>query len=342
MYRTTLILLDHIRSPLKLVGEGFDDERRGLERRALADPGNLLAKKRFQVSMQRGTPKPDNEHHWRWNGKGWYTRPDWNDGRCPPNSEPTSHNSCLPQKGHKDYHPDDHAQYLKSSSVTYEPSLKSSDFPANRYYFHTFPSGTYSDPGQDGDIFKHSRRYHSKSADSVDWDHEDGPQLRRKDFDDDDVEDSYYDLPPEFQNWSHPLPSDPAHLPDMTVGPELPWPENQHDNVSSYTDAKGLARDKEKLRQHYLSKGYHGSYIDQSMKRQRGRYQNNYQRAVYDSDPVSQKIRQRIPRGPERTQALRRFQKSQRKKLRLKPWSKIRPGMEKSPRPLIWINPSST
>ena len=69
------------------------------------------------------------------------------------------------------------------------------------------------------------------------------------------------------------------------------------------------------------------------MKRQRGRYQNNYQRAVYDSDPVSQKIRQRIPRGPERTQALRRFQKSQRKKLRLKPWSKIRSGMEKFPRP---------
>jgi len=320
MYRTTLILLDHIRSPLKLLRESFDRERRGLERSRQADPDDPMAQKRHQMSMMRTTAKPDDDHHWRWNGKGWYTRPDWNNGRCPPNSEPTDHNSCLPQKGHKDYNPVDHDQYHKSSSVTYQPS--------NSNYIHTYKN---NDSDRVLSVFKkHGRRNHSKQADRVDWEHKDGPQLRSHDqtihWDDEDEPEPELTL-------QRQLPSDPVHLPDMTVAPPLPWPENQHDNVFSYSDAKGLARDKEKLRQHYLRKGYHGSYIDQSMKRQRGKFQNNYQRTVYDSDPVSQKIRQRIPRGPERTQALRRFQKSQRKKLRLKPWSKIRSGMEKFPRP---------
>ena len=237
MYRTTLILLDHIRSPLKLLREGFDYERRGLERSRQADPQDPMAQKRHQMSMMRTTAKPDDDHHWRWNGKGWYTRPDWNNGRCPPNSEPTDHNSCLPQKGHKDYNPVDHDQYHKSSSVTYEPSLKSSDFPANRYYFHTFPSGTYSDPGQDGDIFKHSRRYHSKSADSVDWGHEDGPQVSWG---------ADIQLPQR-----RPLPSDPAHLSRIgSSGQALPD-----------TDTNT------KLRQHYVKQGFNADYVNRNLSR---------------------------------------------------------------------------
>jgi hypothetical protein len=241
MYRTTLILLDHIRSPLKLLGEGFDYERRGLERSRQADPQDPMAQKRHQMSMMRTTAKPDDEHHWRWNGKGWYTRPDWNNGRCPPNSEPTDHNSCLPMKGHRDYNPLDHAQYKKALEIT-----------SNQYggYSHRLHTG----PGPDD--FTSFRRHHNRpnhsidsgSADSVDWDHKDGSQISWD-----------ADLSMRRLGFARgrPLPSDPAHLPFMN-------PVRSRSKV--LPDTKG------ELRKHYVKQGFDTDYVNQNIGIRSGSY----------------------------------------------------------------------
>jgi hypothetical protein len=231
MHRTTLILLDHIRSPLKLLREGFDYERRGLERSRRVDPDDPHAANRLRQMRVRAGEKPDEDHHWRWNGKGWYTRPDWNDGRCPPNSEPTDHNSCLPQKGHRDYHPDDHDQYIKTSNI-----LK---HPAAHRYSHRLHTG----PGPDDFTYfvrGHNRPYHSRdlgSADSVDWGHEDGPQVSWG---------ADIQLPQR-----RPLPSDPAHLSRIgSSGQALPD-----------TDTNT------KLRQHYVKQGFNADYVNRNLSR---------------------------------------------------------------------------
>jgi hypothetical protein len=231
MHRTTLILLDHIRSPLKLLREGFDYERRGLERSRQADPQDPMAQKRHQMSMMRTTAKPDDDHHWRWNGKGWYTRPDWNNGRCPPNSEPTDHNSCLPMKGHRDYNPLDHAQYDKSISVV---QRNPSDSPS--YFDHVvdkFPHNQGSTYATQSD---HGRPHFHHRTNSIRWNHKDGPQL------------GYWMGNKNPLVDARPLPSDPSHLPHKG---------HMRDPTTNLNDPK--------LPEYYVKQGFSPDYIAQSL-----------------------------------------------------------------------------
>lgn len=108
LYRSPLVLSEHLtRSPLRLLGE-MDERLRQLERQAKANPGDSEAQERYRVANSRAG-LPSLGYHWRWNGKGWYTRPSWNSGRCPPASEPTNRDSCLDTNAH----PNDAAQYRR-------------------------------------------------------------------------------------------------------------------------------------------------------------------------------------------------------------------------------------
>jgi len=92
--RTPLALLEHgFRTPLKLLQE-IDQRLRELERSAAESPGDTELQKNRGRHRRRAGP-PDREHNWRFNGKGWFTRPQWNGGRCPPDSQPTRHNTCI-------------------------------------------------------------------------------------------------------------------------------------------------------------------------------------------------------------------------------------------------------
>ena len=269
--------MDHLsRSPLKLVQE-MDARLRGLERQAAG--GDPEAQAQLARSRQRAgvrPDKPDNEHHWRFNGKGWYTRPDWNGGRCPPGSTATDHNSCLPERGHNAFHPADHAQYDKSISA--EPF----DDNGRTRYWHTIPHPHAADYGDAGEAMTvmtnlpHGRLNRMQPANSIDWGHPDGPQLY-------------------FNGYRfRPLPADPAHLPEITAN-------------------RGLARTKARLLQHYVDQGFHPQYVDQSMgSRTRRSYQRRFPRDT-QGGPISPETIERIPEGLPRERALRGIEKRRQK-----------------------------
>ena len=270
MYRTPLILLDHIRFPLKLLGEetyddlrrglerkkSFDQERRGLERTRRVDPDDPHAANRLRQMRVRAGEKPDEDHHWRWNGKGWYTRPDWNDGRCPPNSEPTDHNSCLPQKGHNEYNPVDHAQYHPKATISELPDGK---------YRHRIEPYTDNQRGIFDMRLNHNSPYHVKSASDVDLDHKDGPQIGINNEIPVGIKtgDNFRDVRDRstqtIMRSPSPLPSDPTHLPIMFAR----WKRNI--GVRGDYDHAALANTRAKLRGYYVKQGYDGDYVDRSM-----------------------------------------------------------------------------
>jgi len=94
LFRGKLRLLEALpRTRLNLLSE-MDAELRNLERAHQSNPGDPEIRGRLAHTKKRAGP-PDTEHKWRFNGKGWFTRPQWNDGKCPDGSEATLHNTCI-------------------------------------------------------------------------------------------------------------------------------------------------------------------------------------------------------------------------------------------------------
>lgn len=146
--RSRLVLLDQFnRGPLRLLQE-FDEKHREIERHAKANPDDPHAQAALGRSRKRAGP-PDQEHHWRFNGKGWFTRPQWNGDRCPEGSQATHHNTCIDGSASDS----DKLQYRKTRNTE----------------FYGRPD---SDKGQE---------FHSKlkprAGGAINWDHPNGPQI---------------------------------------------------------------------------------------------------------------------------------------------------------------------
>ena len=94
LFRRKLKLLEDLpRTRLNLLQEA-DRDLRDLERAHNSDPGDPDVKAGLFHAKKRAGP-PDTEHNWRFNGKGWFTRPQWNGGRCPQGTQATLHNTCI-------------------------------------------------------------------------------------------------------------------------------------------------------------------------------------------------------------------------------------------------------
>jgi len=226
--RTQLLLLNHLsRSRLNLLSE-MDVRQRGLERRVAADPSDEHAHRGLSQARMRSTGKPDEEHHWRWNGKGWYTRPGWNGGRCPAGTELTQHNTCLPD----DAHQNDKAQY-RTSDVS--PTQLDDGTPG---YLHrtTDPTSGHDSVFHSKDNTRHRRRPDHYGR--LDLDHPDGPRFKHT------RRGNWYGAPDEVIG--RPFPQNPEHL------PEIATPARHFHRSAAH---------KEKIKQHYMQQGYHPDYL---------------------------------------------------------------------------------
>jgi len=299
MRRSCLRLVDDLhRSPLGLLGE-MDAQLRQLERQAATgDPQAeaRLARARQRAGEEVRPDKPDAQHNWRWNGKGWYTRPEWNGGRCPPKSEPTDHNSCLPHSAH----PHDQAQYHTSKQVGEPDSGEYSQVAATgatdlRHRHVVGPDepgarggmilrGPNNPPDEEGNrtMYHWSPvRHRSKNATGVDWDHPNGPQI----VDTGSHRHHFWGRENVPSASDRPLPNDPAHLPEF--------------NGVRRGDFRRL---QSKLTQHYASKGYHPEYVRKSLRLLKP--------PAEVGRPLSPAATQRLPGGPMRQRILRRASKA--------------------------------
>jgi hypothetical protein len=304
--------MDHLsRSPLNLLSE-VDDKLRELERQATTGDPEAVA--RFAGAQRRAgvrPDKPDSDHHWRWNGKGWYTRPDWNGGRCPPGSEPTSHGSCLSHQAHQN----DRAQYASTKSVADEPVGQ--DIAGRGQYRHVIgpenDDPDYSDPGdrrfsgkvlrgpanppdEEGNrVMFHTSpsRHLVKPATGVEWDHPDGPQITSNERGRAPNR-GYHRRDP------RPLPEDPEHLPrfqrSLGMGPR------HSKNL--------LKRTKEGLVKHYTDRGFDPGYMAKVIR--------GPQAVDTSHERMTRQVTSRLPpsaEGPMRQRIIRRATKAKDREL---------------------------
>lgn len=197
------------RAPLRLLGE-MDVRLRGQERAVHADPHDPEAREALSRSQRRIGP-PDQEHNWRFNGKGWFTRPQWNGGRCPANSEPTQHNTCISRddqdKQHYGVKPEEEEEHD-------DPQDRSADRWKRRAEIARTPEV------ENSPIF-------TKPGSNVNWDHPHGPRI----------------YTPYENEKPRPLPTSPEHLPSGLTreGPIRGWRGAEHQKerdrlVKHYTD----------------------------------------------------------------------------------------------------------
>jgi len=226
--RTSLILLESApRARLKLLHE-MDAELRRAEREQQANPGDPQAKARGRRLKLRAGP-PDQDHNWRFNGKGWFTRPQWNKGRCPPGSEPTQHNTCI--------HPDDpDRQQYKTAEKRATPSYSSPDREDRERSWKQRAEIARTPEVENSPL-------HTKRATRVNWDHPHGPML----------------YAPYDNESPRPLPKDPEHLPaNLTMQPTANrhggWRERQH------------AGEMDRIAKHYVDAGYDEKYVQQALR----------------------------------------------------------------------------
>ena len=207
--RTQLVLLEQTpRSSLRLLQE-LDARLRELQRAAAASPLDTELQQRAGRSQRRVGP-PDQEHNWRFNGKGWFTRPQWNDGRCPQNSEPTQHNTCIS--------PDDQDRHHYASTDTTDQERQTEHPDRQRWRRRAEIARTPE--------VENSPLY-AKPGNKINWDHPHGPRIYR----------------PYDNEKPRPLPISPEHLPSAftTRGPTQGWRGIEHQKerdrlVKHYTD----------------------------------------------------------------------------------------------------------
>lgn len=218
--------------------------------------------------------KPDGDHNWRWNGKGWYTRPGWNNGRCPPGTSPTNHNTCLPDKAH----PDDAAQYRTSAQVhpidgsdgRYRHVPEDPDehqFVSYSDHKHRARSAHYGHvdtSGPEGPVFKRrlgdnaARRVRGDAAREALWGAArkavagspapiTGPSEPLT------LPPNMKEVPARFGQWGTEIevtqrfPDNPEHIPPIEV------PAARFNKMKAH---------REKIKQHYVGQGYHPDYMD--------------------------------------------------------------------------------
>jgi hypothetical protein len=242
--RSSLILLDSIgRSPLKLLSE-MDRGLRALERRAAADPTDTHAQQRAGHEKRRAGP-PDKEHNWRFNGKGWFTRPQWNGGKCPSGSKATQHNTCI-----GDDDPDKH-QYNTKSPEEMEPENKVSwDHDANPASDRWTKRAEIARTPE----VENSPIY-SKKGSKINWDHPHGPRIYE----------------PHDNETPRALPHSPEHIGHaFTQG---------NPGIGRYGRERQAERDR--IVNHYTDRGYDEKYVRSTLS---GREKNSDISGLSDAD----------------------------------------------------------
>jgi len=181
MGRQPLLLLNSLsRAPLRLLSE-MDPGLRAAQRAVTSDPGDPEARARAGHLAKRAGP-PDKEHNWRFNGKGWFTRPQWNNGRCPPDSKPTQHNTCI---GDNDSDKNHYSVRDQASRGTVEPgSYKAQAEIARTPEVENSP-------------------IHTRPGSKINWDHPHGPRIYE----------------PYENEQPRSLPDSPEHLPQAIAQP---------------------------------------------------------------------------------------------------------------------------
>ena len=171
MNRSRLLLLNGIRrNPLRLISES-DREFRSIERAPVADPYDAVKRQKLSKARKREGGHPN----WRWNGKGWFTRPQWNGGNCPEGSQPTQHNTCIGDKDSDKSHYDDQPQAERP--------------------FGRRPWQDRAELVRTPQVVNSTLRV--KQGSRINWDHPHGPRIYTP----------YSDVKP------RPLPESPEHLP---------------------------------------------------------------------------------------------------------------------------------
>ena len=208
---------------MKILQE-MDRRLRELERRSLSSPDDAELQKNLGQHRKRAGP-PDQEHNWRFNGKGWFTRPQWNGGRCPPDSQPTQHNTCIGDND-KD----------KRHYTTKPPE----EMETERQYRLGQSNGLTQNWARRAELTRtpevENSPIHTKPGARVNWDHPHGPKIYQ----------------PYDNEKPRPLPISPEHLPGgLTMG--IPggdnWREQEHRS------------EMERLAKHYTDLGYDPKYV---------------------------------------------------------------------------------
>jgi hypothetical protein len=222
MERRSLLLNSLSRAPLRLLSE-MDPGLRAAQRAAAADPGDEEARARASHLTKRSGP-PDKEHNWRFNGKGWFTRPQWNNGRCPPDSKPTQHNTCI-----GDNDSDSHQYKVRDAKQppARNPTAGDND-RAPRWKRR-------AEIGRTPEV--ENSPLSTKPGSKINWEHPHGPRIYQ----------------PYENEKPRSLPDSPEHLPKAIAQPITGYPRSRQ--------RQERERSQEKLVKHYTDRGYDEKYV---------------------------------------------------------------------------------